>query len=85
MKSIRDIQTYGFIIVARLIFGFDTDKDDVVDVALEGIKKSGLISGDPSLLTAFPGTPLYRRMELSNRLRKGKTGLGGKKYATNIR
>lgn len=82
--SIQLIQSYGFIIVAGLIFGFDTDKDDAVDRALRGIKEAGLISGDPSLLTALPGTPLYRRMEKSGRLRIGKLGLGGKKYATNI-
>ncbi len=84
VDTIKSIQSYGFIIVAGLIFGFDTDKDDVVDRALRGIKESGLISGDPSLLTALPGTPLYRRMEKSGRLRRGKLGLGGKKYATNI-
>jgi radical SAM superfamily enzyme YgiQ (UPF0313 family) len=83
-ECVRTIQSYGFIIVAGLIFGFDTDPDDVVKVSLEGIRNSGLISGDPSLLTALPGTPLYRRMELSGRLRKSKLGLGGKKYMTNI-
>jgi hypothetical protein len=44
-----------------------------------------LISGDPSLLTALPGTPLYQRMKLSGRLRDAKLGLGGFKYQTNIR
>ena len=36
---------------------------------LEDMLEAGLISGDPSLLTALPGTPLYRRMHLSGRLR----------------
>ena len=47
--------------------------------------KSGLISGDPSLLTALPGTPLFRRMKLAGRLRHNKNSLGGYKYCTNIR
>ena len=86
VESIKKIQSHGFIIVAGLIFGFDTDKDDSVEVALRGIEESGLISGDPSLLTALPGTPLYKRMLLSNRLREeGKLGLGGAKYHTNIK
>jgi radical SAM superfamily enzyme YgiQ (UPF0313 family) len=85
VEAIREIQSYGFVIVAGLIFGFDTDPESVVEIALDGIRSSGLISGDPSLLTALPGTPLYQRMRLSGRLRDAKLGLGGFKYQTNIR
>ncbi|MGK0368056.1 MAG: radical SAM superfamily enzyme YgiQ (UPF0313 family) [Thermoproteota archaeon] len=85
IDSIHKIQSYGFIIVAGLIFGFDSDPSDVVDITLDGINESGLISGDPSLLTALPGTPLYKRMMYSDRLRDGKLGLGGFKYKTNIK
>lgn len=83
--SIRKIQSYGFIVVAGLIFGFDTESEAVCYSTLDGIQASGLISGEPSLLTALPGTPLYKRMKLSNRLRDGKLGLGGYKYQTNIK
>lgn len=83
--SIRKIQSYGFIVVAGLIFGFDTESDGVCYSTLDGIQASGLISGEPSLLTALPGTPLYKRMKYSNRLRDGKLGLGGYKYQTNIK
>ncbi len=85
VESIQKIQSNGFIIVAGLIFGFDTEPDYVCDSTLDGILKSGLISGEPSLLTALPGTPLYKRMKYSNRLRDGKLGLGGFKYQTNIK
>ncbi|MEK8024256.1 MAG: radical SAM protein [Candidatus Hydrogenedentota bacterium] len=81
----REIQAYGFIIVAGLIFGFDSDGDECFDVTLDGLRDSGLISGDPSLLTALPGTPLYRRMKESGRLRQVRYGLGGYKYQTNIK
>lgn len=84
-EAVRIIQSYGFIVVAGLIFGFDTDPENSVEICLNGILESGLISGDPSLLTALPGTPLYRRLELSGRIRKSaKTNLGGAKYHTNI-
>ncbi|MBI3558174.1 MAG: radical SAM protein [Deltaproteobacteria bacterium] len=84
-EAVRGIQSYGFIVVAGLIMGFDTDPDDITEVMLDGILRSGLISGDPSLLTALPGTPLYKRMQLSGRLRDAKLGLGGFKYQTNIK
>lgn len=83
--AIKTIQSYGVVVVAGLIFGFDTDTDDTVQEALDGILSSGLISGDPTLLTALSGTPLYRRMQLAGRLREGKVALGGHKYSTNIK
>jgi len=85
IQAIRDIQSYGFAVVAGLIFGFDSDTEEAFEQTLEGMAKSGLISGDPSLLTALPGTPLYRRMKLAGRLRNNKNSLGGYKYCTNIR
>ncbi len=85
IEVVRHIQSYGFIIVAGLIFGFDSDDETCFQNTLDGLKDSALLSGDPSLLTALPGTPLYRRMKLSNRLRDVRFGLGGYKYQTNIK
>lgn len=85
VRVVRDIQSYGFIVVAGLIFGFDSDEESCFDTTLRGLKDSALLSGDPSLLTALPGTPLYRRMRLSGRLRDVRFGLGGYKYQTNIK
>ena len=82
---IRQIQSRGFIVVAGLIFGFDSDEDTAFEETLTGLRESALLSGDPSLLTALPGTPLYRRMRLSGRLREVRFGLGGYKYQTNIK
>ncbi|PYS82470.1 MAG: hypothetical protein DMF67_12760 [Acidobacteria bacterium] len=85
ISALQEIQSYGFAVVAGLIFGFDSDTPEAFDLTLEGMARAGLISGDPSLLTALPGTPLFRRMKLSGRLRNNKNSLGGYKYCTNIR
>ena len=85
VEPLRVIQSYGFIVVAGLIFGFDSDSPASFDTTLRGLEESALLSGDPSLLVALPGTPLYRRMKLSGRLREIGFGLGGYKYQTNIR
>lgn len=84
-SAIRTVQSYGFIIVAGLIFGFDSDDENCFDLTLDGLRESGLLSGDPSLLTALPGTPLFRRMKLAGRLRQVRYGLGGFKYQTNFK
>jgi len=85
IEAIREVQSYGFIIVAGLIFGFDSDDETCFDTTLDGLHASALLSGDPSLLTALPGTPLYRRMMLAGRLRQVRYGLGGFKYQTNFK
>jgi radical SAM superfamily enzyme YgiQ (UPF0313 family) len=83
--SVREIQSYGFVVVGGLIFGFDSDDDHAFDTTLNGMLEAGMLSGDPSLLTALPGTPLYRRMRAAGRLRDVRYGLGGFKYQTNMR
>jgi len=85
VTAIREIQSYGLAVVAGLIFGFDSDTPESFELTLDGMTRSGLVSGDPSLLTALPGTPLFRRMKLSGRMRNNKNSLGGYKYCTNIR
>lgn len=85
IEVVRHIQSYGFIIVAGLIFGFDSDDELSFERTLDGLQDASLLSGDPSILTALPGTPLYRRMKLSDRLRDVRFGLGGYKYQTNIK
>ena len=88
--DIMSIQSFGFIVVAGLIFGFDTDEGDCFDLGIKGIHDSGLLSGDPNFLVALPGTPLYRRIKLAGRLRQpademsGNT-TGGSKYTSNIK
>src|SRR5438132_3064946 len=85
IAAIREVQSYGLAVVAGLIFGFDSDTPESFELTLDGMTRSGLVSGDPSLLTALPGTPLFRRMKLSGRMRNNNNSLGGYKYCTNIR
>jgi radical SAM superfamily enzyme YgiQ (UPF0313 family) len=84
-EAVREIQSFGFVVVGGLIFGFDSDDEHSFDSTLDGLLEAGMLSGDPSLLTALPGTPLYRRMRAAGRLRDVRYGLGGFKYQTNIR
>ncbi|EQC46914.1 radical SAM protein [Bacteriovorax sp. Seq25_V] len=79
------IQSYGFILYAGLIMGFDNDPEDIASIQLEGLEKSGLISGDITPLLALPGTPLYKRLKDDGRLRvHQKSSLGYKRYSSNI-
>lgn len=86
VDAIQTVQSYGFIVVAGLIIGFDSDGEDVFDLTLQGMLDSGLLSGDPSMLYALPGTPLYRRMAAAGRLRDlAETEGSRQKITTNMR
>jgi radical SAM superfamily enzyme YgiQ (UPF0313 family) len=87
VEALKVIQSYGYIVAAGLIFGFDGDDMSSGDTTLDGMLNSALLSGEPSLLSALPGTPLYRRMMLSGRLRdlKSELSLSRHKYRTNIK
>lgn len=85
VESIKTIQSYGFIIVAGMIIGFDSDTEDVFDESISGLEESGILSGDPGMLYALPGTPLYYRMKLAKRLRDISESKGSRqKLRTNI-
>ncbi len=84
--AIREIQSYGFIVAPGFIFGFDSDTNTVFDETLNFIKNTGLLGGDPSFLIALPGTPLYKRMQMSKRLVESDENITVRtKISTNIR
>lgn len=66
--ALRQIHACGFVVAPGLIFGFDSDTPSVFDDTLELIAEAGLIGGDPSFLSALPGTPLFERMRRTGRL-----------------
>jgi radical SAM superfamily enzyme YgiQ (UPF0313 family) len=82
--AVRAIQAYGFIIAPGFIFGFDSDSETVFDDTLAFLRDSGVIGGDPSFLTALPGTPLFQRMRCTDRLTERPTATVRRKISTNI-
>jgi radical SAM superfamily enzyme YgiQ (UPF0313 family) len=84
-EILRRIQAYGFVVTPGLIFGFDSDSPRLFEVAIDGLERSALLTGNPSLLIGLPGTPLYRRMKLAGRLRDTDQHIGRFKFESNIR
>ena len=50
------------------MFGFDTDTKDVFDETLKQINKLGIDAADFCILTPFPGTPVYDKLEKEKRI-----------------
>jgi radical SAM superfamily enzyme YgiQ (UPF0313 family) len=84
--ALARIHGHGFVVAPGLIFGFDSDKSSVFDDTLALIAETGLIGGDPSFLSALPGTPLFARMKRTGRLLEHDDRASARrKISTNLR
>ncbi len=50
------------------MFGFDTDTPDVFEKTLKTIKELQIDVADFSILTPFPGTPLFTKLDAEKRI-----------------
>lgn len=68
LDSIQKIQSYGITVNGCFILGLDGDTPEVFDEVTAFIKESGLFEVQITLMTPFPGTPLYFRLKQEDRL-----------------
>lgn len=66
--AIARIQSYGITVNGCFILGLDGDTPEVFDDVLRFVRESGLYEVQVTFLTAFPGTPLYHRLQTEGRL-----------------
>jgi radical SAM superfamily enzyme YgiQ (UPF0313 family) len=67
-RAVSRIHEYGIGIQGAFIFGFDTDTTDVFQETVAFIQETGIELPHISILTPFPGTPLFENMEKENRI-----------------
>jgi len=67
-KNIEKIQSYGIGILGSFIFGNDTDNESVFENTAKFINQTNIESVVFHILTPFPGTKLYNRLEQENRI-----------------
>jgi radical SAM superfamily enzyme YgiQ (UPF0313 family) len=67
-KMIKRIHNYGMTIQGGIIFGFDEDTPDIFDTTIEKINELEIDVLEVNILTPYPGTPLYDKMEREGRL-----------------
>ena len=66
--TIKKIHDYGMMIQGLFILGFDTDTPDVFDNTLNSIDNWELDKAGFAILTPFPGTSLFEKLEKENRI-----------------
>jgi radical SAM superfamily enzyme YgiQ (UPF0313 family) len=62
LGAIERIQSHGITVNGCFILGLDGDTPEVFDEVFSFVRDSGLYEVQATLLTPFPGTPLYRRL-----------------------
>jgi radical SAM superfamily enzyme YgiQ (UPF0313 family) len=70
--AIAKIQSHGVTVNGCFILGLDGDTPDVFDDVLRFVRESGLYEVQVTVLTAFPGTPLYARLKAEGRILRDK-------------
>ena len=67
-EAIAKVQSYGITVNGCFILGLDGDTPEIFDDVLHFVRDSGLYVVQITFLTAFPGTPLYRRLKAEGRI-----------------
>jgi len=67
-QAVKNIHDEGMAVIGCFIFGFDTDKPSVFNETLQVIKELEIDVADFCILTPFPGTPIFNRLEKDGRI-----------------
>ena len=68
LEAIKKIQSYGILVHGSFIVGYDFDSKPVFDELIDFIQESNLLMPLINILTPFPGTELFKRLEEGGRI-----------------
>jgi len=67
-RMIKRVHSHGMSVQGGIIFGFDEDTPDTFDTTLEKMHELEMDVVEINILTPYPGTPLFDRIEKEGRL-----------------
>ncbi len=65
---IERIHSHGIAVQAGIVFGFDNDMESIFDETLDFLEQTGVQNATFNILTPYPGTPLFARLEAEGRI-----------------
>ncbi|MCA8937658.1 MAG: DUF4070 domain-containing protein [Planctomycetes bacterium] len=74
LDAVKIIQSYGVVIAAGMIVGFDNDDVGIFEDQYTFLQMAGIPIAMLGILQAIPRTPLYERIEKAGRLRSAAQG-----------
>jgi radical SAM superfamily enzyme YgiQ (UPF0313 family) len=67
-KMIKRVHDHGMTVQGGIIFGFDQDTPDIFDATLQKMYEWELDVVEINILTPYPGTPLFERLDKEGRI-----------------
>jgi radical SAM superfamily enzyme YgiQ (UPF0313 family) len=67
-NAVRRIQSHGITVNGCFVLGLDGHDESIFDAVYEFVDRTGLFEVQITVLTPFPGTPLYRRLAAEGRI-----------------
>jgi len=68
VQAVRRLHDNGILTMASLIFGLDSDTQEVFDLGYEFLVKSKAAFFQACALTPYPGTPVFERLKAERRI-----------------
>ncbi len=68
LRVIERIHSHGIAVQAGIVFGFDNDTEEVFGETLDFLEAAGVENATFNILTPYPGTRLYQRLEAEGRI-----------------
>jgi radical SAM superfamily enzyme YgiQ (UPF0313 family) len=68
VRVIEHIHAHGIAVQAGIVFGFDQDTESIFSETLDFLEMAGVQNATFNILTPYPGTPLYQRLETEGRI-----------------
>ncbi|HUI53631.1 MAG TPA: radical SAM protein [Bryobacteraceae bacterium] len=65
---IQRVHAHGIAVQAGIVFGFDHDTPEIFEETLDLLENTGVENATFNMLTPYPGTPLFRRLEAQGRI-----------------
>ena len=62
------VHTYGIAVQAGIVFGFDSDTPAIFKDTLELLEQTGVQNATFNILTSYPGTPLFEKLDSQGRI-----------------
>jgi radical SAM superfamily enzyme YgiQ (UPF0313 family) len=66
--AVREIQSRGITVNGCFVLGLDGHTERVFDAVFDFVERTGLYEVQITVMTPFPGTPLYERLKREGRL-----------------
>jgi len=67
-RMVNRVHAHGIAVQAGIVFGFDNDTPAIFKETLDFLEETGVQNATFNILTPYPGTPLFQKLEAQGRI-----------------